>query len=816
MTGMRIRFDDAFDGAVWPGPLGPDGRAVFGDTWVGPRGLLQILETMVGLAGNGWTDIERAAAIVPHLQKTEGYWSASLEADAIGTARRLLADRDALWTDGWRGQPVSERLAELHRATADVRPGRPDRILRVVQMLARRSVDIERIELSDGCGPPPTIWRTMLDALRASGVRIADAPTHRSAPAEITMFRPHGPLAAAESVAAWLASRSDEGCVVIVGGDATLDRAFGAHGLPTTGAHGGREGLLSVLPLVLELGWDPADPQQAYELLSLRGGPVPPAISGRLIRALGRWPAVGSQEWAKALNDGLARIEDEVARDKVARRIASVFSTPAAGRGGLYPFPEIVKRTTSIADWARARGGAAGDDGGPWIAVYRQCQSLLRLLEAAGASALRNAELRRWVRIASDEVGAIAPHPAQAGIHRVLRPDAIDGPADTVVWWDFHRGAAVFPRRVVLAAAERVVLTEAGVVLNDPAQVAVDLAHRWRRPHGWTQDRLVFVCPQRGEDGDRLYPHPLWDELETERKRPTVRELPAETVQVSSSPLVSFSDDNWRAPPGTAMRRDRESPSSIEKLVGCSLRWALEYFGGLFDGLASPPPTPGPLVYGSVAHEAFRAMLDAQPASEADAIEALETFLDVEAKHLAAELFVPGREFERGELRYRLMQSARILWKHIRERQSTVVGTEAEYKRAFLDTELAGRVDLVLAHPGLVVDYKWGSRDAHRLALQEGTSTQLAAYSFLVGEWPAVTYFVLRSHDLLEPNVQPDVTWAAVEAAVTLRLLEIRQGVLRSPGDDDTKPAIVDGTLTLPSPCRYCSFDVLCGKGVVS
>src|SRR5450631_743946 len=100
---MQIRFDADFDGFPWPGPLGLR-RATFGEIWAGPRGLTGILETQLGLGARWESDAMRAAAIVPLVRDTEGFWNVSASVDPMGVARTLLSWRDVLWACGWRGE----------------------------------------------------------------------------------------------------------------------------------------------------------------------------------------------------------------------------------------------------------------------------------------------------------------------------------------------------------------------------------------------------------------------------------------------------------------------------------------------------------------------------------------------------------------------------------------------------------------------------------------------------------------------------------------------------------------------------------------
>ena len=77
---MKIRFDPDFDGGAWPGAL--DGRdAVAGEAWLGELGLLDRLETALGLAGPVPTSGERAASLVPGLRRVDGFWTRSAEVD---------------------------------------------------------------------------------------------------------------------------------------------------------------------------------------------------------------------------------------------------------------------------------------------------------------------------------------------------------------------------------------------------------------------------------------------------------------------------------------------------------------------------------------------------------------------------------------------------------------------------------------------------------------------------------------------------------------------------------------------------------------
>ena len=357
---MRIVFDPTFDATPWPGPLAtflnlraPLRDATAGEAWAGPRFLLNLLETQLGLGGPVVPAALRAATLVSAIAATEGFWSASARVDPLGTARTLLDWRDALWMAGWRGEPLrAGRLAALAKVTSAAPPGMPDRIAAVADVLERRAADVEELVRVEPTDDLPPAWRVLVDRLAARGTRVtptvlapADARGDLAraqllsfapeADGTLQLLRPHGPLQAAEEVAAWLGARRDLAQTVVVGADPVLDAALRRHGLPTTGsARPARDNaLLQILPLVLALGWSPPDPQRVLELLTLPDGPVPRGLAGRLARALHEQPAVDSDPWRAALAAGLAAYESADDRARLQARLAVLFEAPV-DRGG--------------------------------------------------------------------------------------------------------------------------------------------------------------------------------------------------------------------------------------------------------------------------------------------------------------------------------------------------------------------------------------------------------------------------------------------------------------------------------------------------
>ncbi|MEI6667527.1 MAG: PD-(D/E)XK nuclease family protein [Acidobacteriota bacterium] len=863
---MRVVFDADFDKGCWPGPL-RGGPAAAGEDWVGPSQLVQLLETALGLGGPEHTSRERAAMLVPSIRSTHGFWSTSAEVDPFATARRLLTWRDTFAMAGWHGEGAQPRLAALAALTAAAAPGVPDRLRAIHNAMACRSADIDSVELYAPREELEPLWRRTFDVLERRGTRVIETalPSVQSANATdlsgarekrfvpngdgtLRLLRASGPLAAAEDVAAWLASLGRLSDVLIVSGDPALDAALHRHGLPTMGAsHERRDGApLQILPLVLDLGWTPQDPQRAYELLSLTSSPVPSELRWRLKGALAKWPAVDSDQWREAMAAGLAAIEDPVRRDRVKQRMAVLWDARVS-RSGQYPMPELVRRVAMLRTWLGGRMAVAGQDRDKWGAAAAQCGSLIDLVQHAGLQELSAAQVRHLVIEATEGAGAESPFPPQAGIAHVGSPGGVAGPAPVIVWWDFNASTAQSIGRLPLTRAEHTELRSLGVMLPDPGQLAAAQARRWLRPLAQASERLLLVCPEKDVEGEALHPHPLWDELVSRVRATNTRRI-AEAALLRTSldqdvprrrrPRLRLPAPrrDWDVAGVPITRRDKESPSSIETLFGCPFQWVLRYVGKIA-GPESSQVEEGtsPRVLGELLHRIMNRLFDG-PARQPDdaAREAGEVF-DREGPRLVAALFLPGRDAQRVHVRRVATTTARSLYALMAAGRLHVISTEQERTGAALGTTFAGRVDLVMGDPPRILDLKWAGAARKRRLLEVGAAIQLAAYSLLErqghGAFPPVGYFVMDGQRLMTTDSTafanaevvkgpaPEETWRLVEATHGLEWKAVAAGRIGARGvtgdsnDQMLKEACVeDGRLRVPPGCQYCDYDALCGR----
>jgi hypothetical protein len=703
------------------------------------------------------------------------------------------------------------------------------------------------------------LWQKVLQSIEATGTTIHESQLDNATASgdllhsrskgfipkidgSLQLLRSQGPQLAAEEVAAWLANLPDRQGTVIVAPDALLDAALHRHGLPTVGAINplADNALLEILPLVMSLGWSPPDPERALELLTLPVSPVPRSIAGRLVEALQQWPAVDSDSWREALTEGLEKIENLDDRRRVKERLDVLLRPQVNDK--YYPTVELNRRTNVLQQWLRGRIAGEEENVEVWEVALAQCLNFQRLAQLTQLRGFSRPQLQRLVEDATGDIPGIAPRPAQAGLHCVRTPGAIAGPARRVVWWNFTRASAQGVEVLPLLSAERMALAKAGVVLPEPAQIAVEINSRWRRPLLCTTESLLLVCPRNGSDGEGQHPHPLWDEITATAGAGTKTSvLIVDKLMFAKQPKMQKNlllpiltpQQEWNLPLGfNVLKREVESPTAAGALVGCSFQWLVKYVGKLWKGQTASLPAADQLL-GNVAHEIVARLLKEGLVTPDLAKQKAEELFDAEGPRLAAPLFMPGSEAVKAKSRQATGQAVRVLFTHMQEAKVKVVSVEQPYSVKAMDTTLEGRPDLVVGPPSLVVDLKWGGEKYRQTELENGAAYQLAAYSRLVsqkGSMGPVAFFILQSqrmltvHKGLFPNSKvvqgatAEETWTAFELSYAQRRREFVDGKVVSPGSHDERgelspaeSALQDGILKLTPPCKFCHFGWLCG-----
>lgn len=890
------------------------GRATIGDAVWGPNQLLRDLELRLGRSFDAEPEvlrIARWAARLATLAPLGRFYSKSFDVDALGTASALLRLRDLLIESGWDGHSVAaggarlDAVAELEQLSHPALPfGTADRLAAVASALAGcRTKLYSELVLVEPRALWSKCWQTVFCLLQQAGTQLSlHAVRFRGAAVDCDLGRVQAALMnndinevgglvgdgsfvllnaetnweAARATAAIVATLAPERAVVIRGGEVSaLDNALSAQGLATQGwrSNSAWRAALQVLPLALELAFEPKDPYRILELLTLSVGPFQGFAGRRLAKALSRSPGVGSPAWEEAKLE-LAKSADSLARDgvgsaaasgeepsaRLVKRIADWFEQPGADTVDGATKPELLAVIERVRSWIISRLPGSPDDA-LLLAAAGHTGALRIALENDPRRLLSLVEVRRLA-----ESVLLSGTTAELVLERAGRLDYVDAPGNlgvargVVLWWHFVAagGAAqALPWR----RHELVALSAAGIHFPDPRARIEEQAKGWRRAVLAATQQVILVVPQNGL-GTSLNPHPLWDEIVARmgadgpalaRVTMNARQflskssrallLPPPPLDELTAAVLPGGYQEWRVPAEYLRPIDHFSPSSLNALLGCPLQWALQYRAGVNAGGHALPPLF--MLSGTLGHRLVE-VLHGQGAFELSEVAlqgAAEAALDLLFIREGSVLLRAGMAFERSQLGQQLVNSVLVLARALRAAELRILAVEKPIEVPWRGVKLVGSIDLLVAtKEGVqaIVDMKWGIAD-YRGLLASGQALQLATYAFATAQeqgaktLPEAGYFSLKQSRLfglpgtLLPNAEeiagPTLgqTWQKVEAAVDKAERWVARGRFPVTGLGRSLPLLTaigvpEGehaqhfALDRRASCKYCNFEVLCGR----
>ena len=801
----------------------PRAASAFGEITLGPLGLLDVLETQLGLPPSLATSADALMAYracLAECDRESRFYHASFALDPINVGRTLLEWRAQLHEHGWDGTfaagapPRLRDVADVERLAASRVPlDRGQRARRIAMALDALSAPIERIELLDDVRELPAAWRRLLDRLGAvpgaaratpQGAQNTDLHTlqmrlngespHVSGRAvlrgdgSVVVLRGASRDITAQTVAEMLRAAPMESLLLAERDGVVLDNALERSGLPRAGFqhHSRFRAVTQVLKLALSLLWRPVSPNLLLQFLIHPTGPLPRHVRDELADAVAERPGIGGPRWRDALQRIESRMRDTFGAD--AKEIDATLRAIEEWLGGPRydpslgaPLAALTRRTQLCSTYSAIQLNASHDDAQRSLHAnaLAQSEALLRALRSLadqGQTHVRRIELDRLI----DEVSSVAPDPNSfAQAHHAL---AVTDPANVtrswrrIFWWDLAP-----PSRDVgypWSRKEFAWLQANGVELFDVDAVLGARSRQWLQPVMNATECLVLVV----HDSERGY-HPLWTQIDGSfdgllQLRPDAALLNGDTLEAAGVPTRTVAVQPlaaprrwWQLPREVRIpRREVESYSSLAKLIdwphGYVLRYAARLRAGRAQDLAD-----GNRLYGNLAHRLLEryfndnplwAMLDAQGLREWFAGE-LPQLIESEA----AVLLEPGRGVDKQRVTTTLERALVALVEHLRGADIVAVQPELHAEAAFKSLRVGGDIDLLLTDPRgreIVLDVKWGGESFRAAELRDNRQLQLATYSYLrrAGKrWPEQALFIVESGHLLAKTA--DVFPSAVE-----------------------------------------------------
>lgn len=801
---MKIRFGRHLDGEHGWQPANQ-----INVTTTGPLGLLNLLETQLGLLQANPTAAERVVLYVDCLKQCDTpsrFFHRSFANDELGTAATLLAWRDQWHLHGWRDLLESARSARLQdmQAVEQVAgkvlpPSIGERLAAVFEALNKRKAAVDEITLCEPLSAYPQRWQSVLrrlpirepvaslpngcpDSLLAQ-LQCALAAISRGESPEKIAWRDDGSIRFVRSetstlAARWLAEQlrkrdSRQTLVVAEQGRSALDEVLNAAGLARQGFKepSAFRPALQVLPLMLEQLWSPLNIVGLLQFLTHPVCPVPALARTRIAEKLARSPGIGASE---SWNTMLGQIEEACIKHD--RDWASVRSSIALwvehqrferndDKGA--PILVVLERVKALGEYFRARLASDRiEQRFAFNAGYSQvlaCQQAMQALLDQGSTHIRPRQLQKLV----------AQVTAKGSSNQLLVPEvgaclSVSDPAAAiescahVVWWQL--ATSTMPKPYPWSQQEQADLRAAGVQLPLLSDELNLLAADWIKPVLAATESLTVILPPRGQEV-----HPVWQMLETSfAATPPVEDLehclsvPSENLLPLKTNPLPARQRWWQLPEGTVIpHRGRDSFSSLESYLFNPYQWLLKYPAALKpSGILDISDSF--LLYGNLAHHLVERYYLRPDALSMTEDEFLSWFADNFADIIATEgviLMMPGRGADLDNFRAQLSRAMLKLRVHLKHAGVVKVEPEFALNGQFKGGEMTGSADLVVTRADgslAIVDLKWAGGSKYPKKLASNSHLQLAIYAELVrqktGQWPHLAYFILSQARLLVPD----------------------------------------------------------------
>jgi hypothetical protein len=802
-----------------------------GEKEVGPLGFLAILETQLGIAANTDSTTARIIQYQACLQTVDHdrrFYHRSFTVDQFNVASTLLQWRDNWYEAGWNGRfsgDVAVRLRDMadveELAREKVSFGYGQRLQRVLQRLGQQQTQIEQVHLLDPLENLSPLWQKVIRHFKFSEIapfspeakpgsdlavlqnaltQLANEEMPKDMKGSVHKKRLNGDGSvlvmkamtkdvSARLIVQWLAkqagSMSQHSVALLSGSDGVaLDGALEAVDLPRLGFERTSpwRPVLQVLPIALDLLWEPLNPEILLQFLMLPLGPLPARICKPLATVVAEMPGIGGELWENKFKELLAKEKtredySELRFKQLCEELEYWFSgTRYAPEQGM-SIAAAKQRCLKVANWLVQQQAQCQNEAmqNLFAVAYSQANELNLAFDnflQEGVETIKPEQLHYLIEQLSGAGSAIVDKYAEcvpgqpAWLAGTRQAEAFYQPVDCVIWWDLS-GNDTLPA-YPWSSHECQQLIEEGVLLPDLERQLQWQAQSWLKPVYAARERFILVL----HDSDEAH-HPLWDQINScvENWREirvedcvllsqSIEELDRVILpELSHHPLPS--KRRWWQLEQTdyLKQREVESYSSLESLFYSPYQWVLRYKAKLQKG-SLETVSDGNQLKGKLVHHLFELFFKqhVNVLTETDPdFNQVDNWFDQTMDSLLREegavLLMPGRMVEKELFVETALQSLHELIKQLRAADVVAVEMEAAQEALFFGGNLTGFIDMKVTNregQEAVIDIKWRGTKYRIDSLCDNTHLQLVTYAYLRhkdrssnGQWPAVAFFVI-------------------------------------------------------------------------
>ncbi|MBT4195751.1 MAG: hypothetical protein HOE12_15610 [Gammaproteobacteria bacterium] len=875
---------------------------------VGPDGFLQLLETQLGIPVR---DSSYTSRVVSYLKRMESagiegsFFEKSCLVDKFNVAAELLNWRDQWYSGGWNGQIRNDNLTSGNEKklldVADIEkqsqiplaPGEGERLQAVLTALQHQKTQINELQLIDPIANFPKKWRlvirsfdgrkvdvlspkaeagTDLRRLQQTLIALQTGEPELNEKGEIvkTILKDDGSVQVVKSgsksvsalaVASFLKS-SSENTALLSGSDGVeLDEAFERFNLPRSGfkRYSSARPLLQLLPLAIDLLWEPLDPETLLEFLLLPYAPMPKGLRSTLASVVADSPGMNGTSWNSTLEKLLKK--DDEASQKKTKQVIDLWLNPQRYQvsEGI-PLAVLHDRTLQVVDWIARRLALDNDEA--QIALFRAANNQVNEL----AVVLGHFEDQKMV-LSSEQIHYLIEQVTGSGTDLIDRyaecsPDkpinlvatttqsTFISHFDTAIWWDIQgqsKPANPFSKSEVEC------LESNGVDLIMPEALYKMDAINSMKPILSATKKLMLIMHDDCENQHPLMDQMIscmdgWEAINLDDELLAGKPLSEEGGNMQESKFISLPAFRrwWEIKPDKNLgKRERESFSSLDTLFKSPYQWILNYKARLRSGALSEI-ADGNLLKGTLVHHLYESFFQqcahVLTETKLDNVIVNDWFDEAINPLLHQEglvLLQPGRAIEKARLEETARRSLFELIEQLRAANVVEVEMEGYNEGIFFGGILSGSIDVrVVNKAGVeaIVDIKWGGKRYKENDLRDNQHLQLVIYSYLRDlklksqGWPSVAYFIIDDSVMLSHNNEffpkawvvnkesdenTKQVWQRIKNTWQWRQEQIKQGIIEvtiknSEPDENSQPG-EDGLPIPDSNDFYSDYGALTG-----
>ena len=805
---MKIILGKNLDGTTYRGI--ETGHAHAGRAYTGPLSFVRMLETRLGLPCSDSTPVLRTVAfeeMLAGINSPDYFFHDSFEADSMGVAAFLLSLRDELYMSAPSSFQLSALLSGPQRLQVFAKMdnldntlpfGLPDRLRSAISELKETpvSLPLKEICLTENKEYWEPLWQELFGILAERNVVITPFKFEKSIPSAVDLKNVQlhlsnpdadpkealsdGSLLGIEAVNRFeaadittmmikhLVKAGDQIAIVSEQESASLAASMARADMPLVSYSVDSYGLdaLYVIPLCLQLSWQPVSSSHMQQYLNLKVSPLPGALRSNLLSITHSMGATGGNEWD-------AIIEDYVKTHKKEKKNLDACIETWLNPGILKTSePMDSSYITALCEkysaWATRYAGADEHVARALRNGAKFAEALIRICSIKKGAGWKQTELNRCISMLIESFQQRGKSRQKLGAPLLVQsPSAILAPVDTLIWWDAGLKSLGNLQRSFWTKSENTWLESQNISIPDSSIKLKYQSESWKQMASMANKKVVFVYSRdhgQADTPDEI--HPFWHELTAafdpnSRSRLIIKPDALEGVEPQIKTLFSGLKGNkpalikpafkssWKISKKLSLLRDKESPSSLETMTACPLAYVMRYIAGIESGQKVGLPS-GPLLYGTIAHEVigrFLASCKKWPDQEKAAFE-LNGLYDSFIKSEAALLSQPGMEDNQSMLRRAVIQAGSLLVGIMKNGHYEFIDAEEllESKETF--GPFSGRCDLKFKKkekngPCAIIDMKWSGYTYRKALLQDGNAFQLASYWKLQGGGNVLTGFLI-------------------------------------------------------------------------